>query len=59
MQVDIPVSAHSLQSLVEASLTSPELGWEVGWSLASYSNDSQPYKDFLQTQVILVVFFFF
>lgn len=51
MQVDIPASALCLQSLIEASLGSPEHEWEVGWSLASSSNDSQPSKDFFQTQV--------
>ncbi|KAI9077003.1 hypothetical protein K1719_041079 [Acacia pycnantha] len=31
--VDIPASAHCLQSLVESSFCPPVLGWEVGWSL--------------------------
>ncbi|XP_028776760.1 glyoxysomal processing protease, glyoxysomal isoform X1 [Neltuma alba] len=53
--VDIPLSAHCLQSLVEASFSSPELGWEVGWSLASYTSDSQRSKDFLETQGSLEV----
>ncbi|KAF7840284.1 glyoxysomal processing protease, glyoxysomal [Senna tora] len=53
--VDIPASAHCLQSLVQASLGSPEPEWDVGWSLASYSNDSQPSKDLLQTQGSLAV----
>ncbi|XP_054777019.1 glyoxysomal processing protease, glyoxysomal isoform X2 [Prosopis cineraria] len=48
--VDIPVSAHCLQLLVEASFSSPEPGWDVGWSLASYSNDSEHSKDLLETQ---------
>ncbi|KAI4296775.1 hypothetical protein L6164_036700 [Bauhinia variegata] len=39
--VDIPLSALSLQSLIEASFGSPQHGWEVGWSLASNNNDSQ------------------
>lgn len=49
MQVDIPASSNCLQSLIEASLGLPEHEWEVGWSLASYNNDSQPSKDFFQT----------
>ncbi|KAI9077002.1 hypothetical protein K1719_041078 [Acacia pycnantha] len=53
--VDIPASAHCLQSLVESSFSPPELGWEVGWSLASYTNDSQHSKDILQTQGSLAV----
>ncbi|KAG4960437.1 Glyoxysomal processing protease, glyoxysomal [Glycine soja] len=47
--VDIPASSNCLQSLIEASLGLPEHEWEVGWSLASYNNDSQPSKDFFQT----------
>jgi len=31
----------------------PEFEWEVGWSLASYNNDSQRSRDFSQTQVSL------
>ncbi|KAK7327856.1 hypothetical protein VNO77_21949 [Canavalia gladiata] len=53
--VDIPASADCLQSLIEASLGLPEHEWEVGWSLASYNNDSQPSKDFFQTQGRLTV----
>ncbi|KAK7246474.1 hypothetical protein RIF29_41342 [Crotalaria pallida] len=48
--VDIPASDLCLQSLIEASLGSPEHEWEVGWSLASHSNDAQPSKEFFQTQ---------
>ncbi|XP_061341540.1 glyoxysomal processing protease, glyoxysomal isoform X2 [Gastrolobium bilobum] len=53
--VDIPPSALCLQSLIEASLGLPEHEWEVGWSLASYNNDSQPSKDSFQTQEKLAV----
>lgn len=52
MQVDIPASALCVQSLVEASLGLSEHAWDVGWSLASHNNDSQPSKDNFQTQVI-------
>ncbi|CAL0300907.1 unnamed protein product [Lupinus luteus] len=48
--VDIPASALCLQSLIEASSGSPEHEWEVGWSLASNSNDNKPSKDFFRTQ---------
>ncbi|XP_050371282.1 glyoxysomal processing protease, glyoxysomal isoform X2 [Argentina anserina] len=48
--IDIPASAVALQSLIDASISSPEHGWEVGWSLASHSN-SQPVTDAIQTQV--------
>ncbi|KAL1335908.1 hypothetical protein HN51_030344 [Arachis hypogaea] len=47
--IDVPASALSLQSLIEASSGLPEHEWEVGWSLASY-NEPQPSKDFIQTQ---------
>lgn len=53
MQVDIPTSSDCLQSLIEASLGIPEFEWEVGWSLASYNNDSQRSRDVFQTQVSL------
>ncbi|KAL5774430.1 hypothetical protein ACOSP7_011987 [Xanthoceras sorbifolium] len=45
MLVDIPVSSLALQSLVEASSSSHEHGWEVGWSLASCDKNSQPFMD--------------
>ncbi|XP_019419712.1 PREDICTED: glyoxysomal processing protease, glyoxysomal isoform X2 [Lupinus angustifolius] len=48
--VDIPASAVCLQSLIEASVGSPEHEWEVGWSLASNSNDNKPSKDLFRTQ---------
>ncbi|XP_010549335.1 PREDICTED: glyoxysomal processing protease, glyoxysomal isoform X2 [Tarenaya hassleriana] len=40
--VDVPVSSAALQSLIEASLGSKDSGWDVGWSLVSYENGSQP-----------------
>ncbi|KAK3015884.1 hypothetical protein RJ639_005711 [Escallonia herrerae] len=49
--VDIPESAVAVQSLIDASSGSSEHGWEVGWSLASYSNSSQPLMGALRTQV--------
>ncbi|CAK9181839.1 unnamed protein product [Ilex paraguariensis] len=48
--VDIPVSSIAVQSLIEASSGSLEHGWEVGWSLASYSNGPQAVIDAIQTQ---------
>ncbi|KAE9594974.1 putative peptidase S1, PA clan [Lupinus albus] len=48
--VDVPASALCLQTLIEASLGSPEHEWEVGWSLASNSNDNKTSKDFFRTQ---------
>ncbi|RDX62263.1 Glyoxysomal processing protease, glyoxysomal, partial [Mucuna pruriens] len=53
--VDIPASSNCLQSLIEASLDLPEHEWEVGWSLTSYNNDSQPSKDIFQSQERLAV----
>ncbi|KAJ9566448.1 hypothetical protein OSB04_002414 [Centaurea solstitialis] len=41
--LDIPASSIALQSLIGASSGSLEHGWEVGWSLASYSDGQQPY----------------
>ncbi|VVB10498.1 unnamed protein product [Arabis nemorensis] len=40
--VDCPVSSTALQSLIEASLGSKDSGWDVGWSLVSADNGSQP-----------------
>ncbi|XP_044462131.1 glyoxysomal processing protease, glyoxysomal-like isoform X2 [Mangifera indica] len=51
MLVDIPVSSLALQSLIEASSGSPGHGWNIGWSLASYDNGSQPLMDAIRTQV--------
>lgn len=48
--VDIPVSSLALQTLIDASMGSPEHGWEVGWSLASY-NAPQTLVEIIQTQV--------
>lgn len=58
MQFDIPASALGVQSLIEASLGFSEHEWEIGWSLASSSNDSKPSRDFLQTQVSRVFFIY-
>ncbi|XP_024159587.1 glyoxysomal processing protease, glyoxysomal isoform X1 [Rosa chinensis] len=52
--IDVPASAIALQSLIDASISSPEHGWEVGWSLASHYNP-QPVMDVIQTQVNLAV----
>ncbi|XP_057948608.1 glyoxysomal processing protease, glyoxysomal [Malania oleifera] len=49
--VDVSVSSIALQSLIDASSGSSEHGWEVGWSLASYSNEAQPYLDSIKTEV--------
>ncbi|KAL1218747.1 Glyoxysomal processing protease, glyoxysomal [Cardamine amara subsp. amara] len=40
--VDVPVSSAALQSLIEASSSSKDSGWDVGWSLVSAANGSQP-----------------
>ncbi|ESQ33359.1 hypothetical protein EUTSA_v10006942mg [Eutrema salsugineum] len=40
--VDVPVSSAILQSLIETSLGSKDSGWDVGWSLVSAGNGSQP-----------------
>ncbi|KAL2931860.1 Glyoxysomal processing protease glyoxysomal [Bienertia sinuspersici] len=43
--VDIPASSSAIQSLIEASSGSFEHGWEIGWSLAALSENSQKLKD--------------
>ncbi|KAK9267768.1 hypothetical protein L1049_010202 [Liquidambar formosana] len=48
--VDVPISSLALQTLFEASSGSSEHGWEVGWSLASYSAP-QTLMDFVKMQV--------
>lgn len=55
-KVDVPASSLALQSLIEASSSSLEHGWEVGWSLASYDNDLQTSIDIIRTPVSLVFF---
>ncbi|AEE30952.1 protease-like protein [Arabidopsis thaliana] len=40
--VDVPVSSAALQSLIEASSGSKDSGWDIGWSLVSAANGSQP-----------------
>ncbi|CAL9015522.1 unnamed protein product [Prunus brigantina] len=45
MLIDVPASAVALQSVIEASLSSPDHGWEVGWSLASHGNAPQTQVD--------------
>lgn len=42
-KVDVPVSSAALESLiVNASSGSKDSGWDVGWSLVSADNGSQP-----------------
>lgn len=53
-QIDIPMTARALQSVVEASLGSLEHGWEVGWSLASLNR--VPQSLVTQAQVSIVSF---
>uniref|UniRef100_A0A2P2KDB6 Glyoxysomal processing protease glyoxysomal-like isoform X3 n=1 Tax=Rhizophora mucronata TaxID=61149 RepID=A0A2P2KDB6_RHIMU len=48
--VDVPVSSIAVQSILEASSSSQDHGWEVGWSLAAQDNGSQPFKDVLKMQ---------
>ncbi|XP_021911111.1 glyoxysomal processing protease, glyoxysomal isoform X2 [Carica papaya] len=50
-KVDVPASSLALQSLIEASSSSLEHGWEVGWSLASYDNDLQTSIDIIRTPI--------
>lgn len=58
MQIDVPASSLAIQSLIEGSLGSIEHGWEVGWSLASYSNGPQSSVDVVQSKVSLGTRFF-
>lgn len=53
MEVDVPAFALAVQSIIEASFGSREQGWDVGWSLASHTGDSQALVDAIQTQVSL------
>ncbi|KDP20992.1 hypothetical protein JCGZ_21463 [Jatropha curcas] len=48
--VDVPVSSHALQSLIESSSGLVGNGWETGWSLASYDNGPRTFMDAGQTQ---------
>ncbi|XP_038711913.1 glyoxysomal processing protease, glyoxysomal isoform X2 [Tripterygium wilfordii] len=52
--VDVPESSLGLQSLIEDSPSTPEQGWEVGWSLVSFAYDSMSSVDTTQTQRHLV-----
>lgn len=52
LKVDIPMSSNALQSLIEASPGSLVHGWEVGWSLASFTSDIQSIADPSLTEVI-------
>ena len=54
MEVDVPAFSLAVQSVIEASSGSREQAWDVGWSLASYTGDSQSLVDAIQTQVSLV-----
>lgn len=49
--VDVPAFSLAVQSIIEASSGSREQGWDVGWSLASYTGDSHTLVDAIQTQV--------
>lgn len=40
--VEIPVASDAVQSLIESSSGAIDHGWEVGWSLSSYSSGPQP-----------------
>ncbi|KAE8647693.1 glyoxysomal processing protease, glyoxysomal isoform X3 [Cucumis sativus] len=48
---DIPTSATALQSVMDASIDSLHQRWEVGWSLASYTNGSPSFRDSLRGQI--------
>ena len=47
------LTSSAIQSLIEASSASLEHGWEVGWSLASYSDGPQPLANARQSQVFM------
>ncbi|RVW95770.1 Glyoxysomal processing protease, glyoxysomal [Vitis vinifera] len=49
--VDVPAFSLAVQSIIEASSGSREQGWDVGWSLASYTGDSHTLVDAIQTQL--------
>uniref|UniRef100_A0A9I9CR23 Glyoxysomal processing protease, glyoxysomal n=1 Tax=Cucumis melo TaxID=3656 RepID=A0A9I9CR23_CUCME len=51
VEYDIPTSATALQSVMDASLDSLHQRWEVGWSLASYTNGSPSFRDSLRGQI--------
>ena len=51
IQVDVPASSMAVQSLIQASSGSLENCWEVGWSLASYSDGPQTLKNAVQAGV--------
>lgn len=57
LQYDIPASATALQSVMDASLDSLHQRWEVGWSLASFTNGSASFRDALQKQVLSLLSF--
>lgn len=49
--VEIPVASDAVQSLIESSTGALDHGWEVGWSLSSYSSSPQPLLNTLQERV--------
>lgn len=51
--VDVSEASLALQMLIDASSSSLEHGWDVGWSLASYGNGGQPrsYMNSIKSQV--------
>ncbi|KAL8108054.1 glyoxysomal processing protease, glyoxysomal isoform X2 [Apium graveolens] len=49
--VEIPVASDAVQSLIESSTGALDHGWEVGWSLSSYSSGPQPLPNTLQEHV--------
>lgn len=55
LQYDIPTSTTALQSVMDASLDSLHQRWEVGWSLASYTNGSPSFRDSLRGQVLYLL----
>lgn len=56
LKVEIPVASVAVQSLIEASTGASDHGWDVGWSLASFSNGPQPFVNTLQQQVYISYF---
>lgn len=45
------MASDAVQSLIESSTGALDHGWEVGWSLSSYSSGPQPLQNTLQERV--------
>lgn len=56
IKVEIPAASDAVQSLIESSAGASDHGWEVGWSLSSYSSGPQPWLNTLQEHVCGALF---